>query len=89
LPAIAPLPPPPASASSPPPSYVPYVYVRSPPNVGGLVPAYRVLQHGEKCFKLQIGPCTETVSVDRIKPHMGPDAVAPAAPPPSGRPPCA
>ena len=68
-----------------------HVYVRR----GGILPPlepryagpYAVVQPGTKCFVLQVGSRRETVSVDRLKPHLGAAEVAPASPPRRGRPP--
>jgi hypothetical protein len=67
-----------------------YVYVRrggaSPP----LSPPYQgpffVISSGPKVFKLQVGGREETVSIDRLKPHLGEAPVVPAAPAQRGRP---
>jgi len=69
------------------------VYVRR----GGIVPPlepryvgpFRVLAAGDKCFVLQVGNRQETVSVDRLKPHLGLAPATPALPPRRGRPPAA
>jgi transposase InsO family protein len=67
-----------------------YVFVRAPPAAPGLTPAYRgpfrVVQSGEKVFKVQMGTRVEAVSVDRLKPYLGSEPVA-AEPPRRGRPP--
>ena len=47
---------------------------------------YRVLEHTQKVYKLQVGDRVETVSADRLKPHTGPPP-QPAEPPRRGRPP--
>jgi hypothetical protein len=82
LPLNSPLPPALATAK--------HVYVRSPPAVPSLSPAYhgpyRVLGRGEKFFKVVIGNRIESLSVDRLKPHAG-DSPALASPPRRGRPP--
>ncbi|MFN9939802.1 MAG: hypothetical protein ACK56I_10050, partial [bacterium] len=39
-----------------------------------------------KYFRIQTGNRVETVSVDRLKPHLGTGPVAPASPPARGRP---
>jgi hypothetical protein len=69
----------------------PFVYVRR----GGAIPPlsqpyagpYKVLRRSSKTFSLDIGGRTETVSVDRLKPHQGTSPVVAAAPPRRGRPP--
>jgi hypothetical protein len=67
-----------------------YVFVRSLAAAPGLTPAYRgpfrVVEPGEKTFKVQFGPRVEVVSVDRLKPYLGCEPVA-AEPPRRGRPP--
>jgi len=84
--------------SSPPPSEPPaalqhadLVYVRvdgsSPPLAPQYRGPYRVLSRGPKYFSLQIGDQPDTVSVDRLKPHLGSSPVQPAVPPRRGRPP--
>ncbi len=94
----APLPPPtrPLSyaqaAASVPPALLKaeFVYIRR----GGVLPPlaplysgpYRVLRSAEKFFVLDIGGRPETVSVDRLKPHLGMAQVIPAQHPPRGRP---
>jgi hypothetical protein len=45
-----------------------------------------VLEKNQKYFRLDIGGRAEAVSVDRLKPHLGPSNVAPALPPKRGRP---
>ncbi len=67
-----------------------YVFVRR----GGVVPPlaplyhgpYKVLQAGDKFFTISLGGREDTVSVDRLKPHLG-GPVVPAEPPARGRPP--
>jgi len=54
----------------------------SPPYAG----PYCVLQRGAKFFTLQLGGRAETISVDRLKPHLGAAPAAAAAPPVRGRP---
>jgi hypothetical protein len=68
-----------------------YVYVRHG-NLGGpLSPPYSgpysVLRRREKIFEVQLGDRTESISVDRLKPHGGKAPVVPAAPLARGRPP--
>jgi hypothetical protein len=67
-----------------------YVFVRAPPAAPGLTPAYRgpfrVVEPGEKTFKVQFGPRVDVVSVDRLKPYLGSEPVA-TEPPHRGRPP--
>jgi hypothetical protein len=66
------------------------VYVRRGAAADPLAPQYlgpyRVLQKGPKTFKLQVGGREETVTVDRLKPHLGSSALQPADPPRRGRP---
>jgi len=67
-----------------------YVYVRR----GGVIPPlaplyhgpYKVVEPGRKFFVISLGGRNETVSVDRLKPHLG-GVVTPATPPARGRPP--
>jgi hypothetical protein len=67
-----------------------YVFVRR----GGVVPPlaplyhgpYKVLKAGSKFFTISLGGCEDTVSVDRLKPHLG-GPVVPALPPARGHPP--
>jgi len=47
---------------------------------------YRVLQPGPKFFLLQVGDRVESVSIDRLKPHLGLSPLQPASPPHRGRP---
>jgi hypothetical protein len=68
-----------------------FVYVRR----GGVQPAlaakydgpYSVVSAGPKYFKIVIGGGVETVSVDRLKPHVGSSAVQAGQPSKRGRPP--
>ncbi len=68
-----------------------FVYVRR----GGVVPPleplylgpYQVLDNGPKVFRLAIGGRAESVSIDRLKPHLGTADVLPQRPPPRVRPP--
>ncbi len=68
-----------------------YVYVRR----GGVLPPleppyrgpYKVIQAGEKTFRLAIGGREEVVSVDWLKPHLGLAPLLPAVPARRGRPP--
>ncbi len=46
-----------------------------------------MLQRGPKVFTLEVGGREEVVSVDRLKPYLGGEAVSPAVPPRRGRPP--
>jgi hypothetical protein len=67
-----------------------YVYIRSPPAAPALAPAYRdpylVLEAGPKVFRVVIGGKPDTISVDRLKPHLG-DSPSVASPSRRGRPP--
>jgi hypothetical protein len=47
---------------------------------------YLVRRRDKKFFELQIGGRTEVVSIDRLKPHLGPSPVQAASPPLRGRP---
>jgi Integrase zinc binding domain/Integrase core domain len=70
-----------------------FVYVRR----GGAIPPlsplysglYQVLSRSPKVFQILVGGEMETVSVDRLKPHLGSSAVSPPQPPRRGRPPLA
>jgi hypothetical protein len=84
----------------PPPSNVPQhlattemVYVRKGGQPGLLAPPYsgpyRVVARAPKYFTIDIGGHEQVVTVDRLKPHTGAAATAPAAPPRRGRPPAA
>jgi transposase InsO family protein len=68
-----------------------FVYVRKGGTVPSLAPLYTgpyaVRQRHRKFFVLEVGGGLETVSTDRLKPHLGAAAVTPAVPPPRGRPP--
>jgi hypothetical protein len=67
-----------------------FVYVRS----GEVVPPltllyqgpYRVLERSQKFLSLEVGGCTEVVSVDRLKPHLSKAPLSPAVPSQRGRP---
>ena len=48
---------------------------------------YKVLERGEKFFKIQLGTRTDNVSVDRLKPAYDDGSMAAASPAPRGRPP--
>lgn len=48
---------------------------------------YRVIEHGDKFCKIDMGGRTETISVDRLKPAKVTDDVVVALPPRRGRPP--
>ena len=69
------------------------VYVRRDGTKGPLqrpyTGPYAVLTPGDKTFLLDIGGCTERISVDRLKPAFYDPAlpVQVAKPPPRGRPP--
>jgi hypothetical protein len=68
-----------------------FVYVRR----GGVVPPleplylgpYQGLDNGPKVFRLAIGGRAESVSIDRLQPHLGTADVLPQRPPTRGRPP--
>jgi hypothetical protein len=67
-----------------------YVYVRRGGVGPPLAPPYQgpflVLSSGPQVFRLQIGGREETVSIDRLKPHLGAAPVIPAVPAQRGRP---
>ncbi len=48
---------------------------------------YRVIWAGQKVFVVDIGGHPQSVTVDRLKPHLGAASAVPAAPPRRGRPP--
>jgi hypothetical protein len=79
-------PPPPVTAQD----AATHVYVRAPPAAPALFPAYRgpywVLWRGPKFYRLAIGGREDTISIDRLKPHLGGNPIA-ATPPARGRPP--
>jgi hypothetical protein len=68
----------------------PFVYIRTGGASSPLAPVYqgpyRVRQRNAKFFPLEVGDRLEAVSVDCLKPHLGPTVVQPAGPPPRGRP---
>ena len=70
-----------------------HVYIRRRGAITALAPLYtsqyKVLARQAKFFKLEIGGRQETVSVDRLKPHLGLAPVVSAAPPVRGQPPAA
>ncbi len=46
---------------------------------------YLVLHRGDKCFRIAVGSTVETVSIDRLKPHVGTSPVEAAQSPRRGR----
>jgi hypothetical protein len=94
LPCASPLSATPASSRLPPAATAldaaTHVYVRAPPAAPALSPAYRgpyrVLWRGPKFYRLAIGGREDTISIDRLKPHLSSNPIA-AAPPARGRPP--
>ncbi len=68
-----------------------FVYVRSPPLSPSLSllyrGPYRVRVPGSKHFVIDIGGIPKAVSVDNIKPHLGPSPLTAAPGPRLGRPP--
>jgi hypothetical protein len=89
--------PPPTRVRAPPLPIVPphlvvahYVYICRGGKPSPLLPLYQgpfeVVEAGPKHFVLRVGAQLETVSVDRLKPHLGQDPVAPAEPARRGRP---
>ncbi len=68
-----------------------FVYVRSPPLSPSLSPLYRgpyrVRVPGSKYFVVDVGGIPKAVSVDNIKPHLGPSPLSAAPGPRRGRPP--
>jgi hypothetical protein len=81
------------SAAAPPKSLLEadFIYVRSSPAAPALSPAYRgpykVVRASDKYFMLKIGDRFDAITVDRLKPHLGPSVPAAASPPKCGRPP--
>ena len=67
-----------------------HVYVRrsgaSPPLATCYTGPYRVISAGDKFFVIDLGGRTETVSVDRLKPHLGQQNVEAVKAPRRGRP---
>jgi hypothetical protein len=70
-----------------------YVYIKRGPAASSLSPLYtgpyKVVERGQKYFRLDVGGRSEAVSVDRLKPHLGDSPLQPAQPPRIGRPPAA
>jgi transposase InsO family protein len=68
-----------------------FVYIKKGGSAPPLSPLYagpyRVMSRGDKFFTVQIGGKTDSVSVDRLKPHQGSAIVVPATAPTRGRPP--
>jgi len=68
-----------------------FVYVRrggvAPPLAPAYSGPYRVLRRHAKFFILEVGGREDSVSVDRLKPHLGRAPLQPAPPPRRGRPP--
>jgi hypothetical protein len=66
-----------------------HVYVRGdgarPPLAAKYDGPFLVVSKAAKYFRIQRGDRVETVSVDRLKPHLGTGPVAPASPPTRGR----
>jgi len=67
-----------------------FVYVRrggsGPPLAPMYAGPYAVLRREDKFFELQMGGKKEVISIDRLKPHLGPSPVTAATPPVRGRP---
>jgi hypothetical protein len=83
-----------AEAASEPPAALKaaqYVYIRHGGVQAALVAKYdgpyKVMSRGPKFFDIQIGNKTDSVTVDRLKPHMGGEPVEAATLPRRGRPP--
>ena len=68
-----------------------FVYIRQSGVSKPLTPAYSgpyaVLERSSKSFKVDLGGCTDIISVDRLKPHLGTAPLLPASAPRRGRPP--
>jgi hypothetical protein len=67
------------------------VYVRRggalPPLAPLYVGPYKVLERADKFFRLAVGGSEETVSIDRMEPHLGVGPFSAALPAARGRPP--
>ncbi len=48
-----------------------HVYVRRSGTLPLYVGPYEVFERTDKCFRLAVGGREETVSIDRLKPHLG------------------
>ncbi len=70
-----------------------YVYIKRGPAASSLSPLYtgpyKVVERGQKYFRLDVGGRSEAVSIDKLKPHLGDSPLQPAQPPRRGRPPAA
>jgi hypothetical protein len=81
------------AAPKPPPALLQasHVYVQRggtlPPLSPLYVGPYEVLERTDKCFLLAVGGRNETVSIDRLKPHLGAGPFIAALPAACGRPP--
>ena len=68
-----------------------FVYIRNGGCTLPLTPSYSgpylVMERGPKYFLVQRGTRTETVTMDRLKPHLGTAPLVAAEPPRRGRPP--
>jgi hypothetical protein len=58
-----------------------------PPLTPLYVGPYEVLERADKHFRLAVGGLEETVSIDRLKPHLGVGSFSAALPAARGRPP--
>jgi hypothetical protein len=67
-----------------------FMYVKRGLAVPSLAPLYagpyKVVERGEKYFRLDMGGHTEAVSTDWLKPHLGSSPLQPARPPKIGQP---
>jgi hypothetical protein len=67
------------------------VYIRrggsGPPLAPAYAGPYKVVRPGHKYFVVEVGGRQESVSVDRLKPHLGTSPLPAASPPRRGRPP--
>jgi hypothetical protein len=67
------------------------VYIRrggsGPPLAPAYAGPYKVVRPGHKYFVVEVGGRQESVSVDRLKPHLGASPLPAASPPRRGRPP--
>ncbi len=59
---------------------VQFVYIQSV-GLDPLSPCYKVLARSQKFFTVEVGGRSDTISVDRLKTHLGCSPVTPASPP--------
>lgn len=68
-----------------------WVYIKRGGVAGGALAQrftgpYRVVRRRPKFFTVEIGPRTENINIQRLRPHRGPPPTAAASPPRRGRP---